>query len=205
MTDDSIVTEVVRRPVERNKQLAELRLALESRGYKLALVEVMLVACDERWSPSDSTVHERWVGPGGVLWLEQTRNIQSVVTDFTLFGRVTESTRVDDMVAAIEPRIDWDNPPRRGEDWDVFEAGGALEVQRFDEPAEARDYPRFASDDDAASFVLMTACWDDCPRTDVRNECRDALREIVYQEGWDDEDMEWLLLQKVSGSRGEPR
>lgn len=66
--------------------------------------------------------------------------------------------------------------PRRGTDWDVFEAGGELCIQVIDES----DNEDLLDDEAATEYVLCTASRppDDCP-DEVVKECRKAVREIV--------------------------
>ncbi|MBW3564893.1 MAG: hypothetical protein KY459_09235 [Acidobacteria bacterium] len=73
--------------------------------------------------------------------------------------------------------------PRRGEDWDIFEVR-AFDHNRIEiEKCDTSDV--FANDDDAAAFVIQTAC---NPTADdaVREECRHAIRQLV--DTWNDED-----------------
>lgn len=68
----------------------------------------------------------------------------------------------------------FDQWPRRTKDWEVY---NDAEIQRDDEAKT------FATDDDAAAFVLMTATNSDAPEA-IRNECRAAILELVR--GWTD-------------------
>lgn len=73
--------------------------------------------------------------------------------------------------------------PERGRDWDIFEAHGVsctrIEIEKCDTSE------MFLNDDDAAAFVIQTAC---NPAADdsIREECRTAVRQLV--ETWDEED-----------------
>lgn len=166
---------------ERRKDLAELRLALEARGY-----EVMTLLHDRTGARS----LEQWVKKGQPVWLEYATDPKGNVLDFVLFTRATESSQVEDQIAAIEGPL-WSDPPRRGKDWDLFESNESLAVERVDDPDE-RDYPRFPSDDEAAAFVLTTAGWEDCPREDIRDECRGALAELV--DAWEEEELPLVAM-----------
>lgn len=61
------------------------------------------------------------------------------------------------------------NYPRDGVDWAIF---NDTEIQRCD------DSPVFASDADAAAFVVMSATDDTAPEQ-IREECRAAIRALV--------------------------
>lgn len=67
---------------------------------------------------------------------------------------------------------------RRGSQWDVFDTGRSLEIERCDDATGT--VGAFAEDDDATAWVLQTACarepWAD---SETVEECRAAIREIV--------------------------
>jgi hypothetical protein len=72
--------------------------------------------------------------------------------------------------------------PRRGIDWDIFEArsskGSRIEIEKCD------DSSYFASDDDAVAWVLQHAC-DPATEEAIRTECQTALRQLV--DSWTEE------------------
>jgi hypothetical protein len=91
-----------------------------------------------------------------------------------------------------------DDVPRRGTDWDLFWTGSAWMLQCVDMPDE-REERLLSTDDEAAGFVLYWACTPDGEDIDedvdedegeelakyapVRQECREALRELIAS--WD--------------------
>ncbi len=94
--------------------------------------------------------------------------------------------------AAPSPVLD--DIPRRGIDWDLFWNGSVWKLQCVDTPDE-RETRLLSTDDEAAGFVLDWACTPDEEDQDddekeklakyapVRQECREALRELVAS--WD--------------------
>lgn len=80
-------------------------------------------------------------------------------------------------------RWTWSDPPRRGIDWELIysDTRGELEIQRCDcqDCAETERSGYFTNDDEAALYVINTATNGHCPRPDIQDECRNAIRELT--------------------------
>ena len=70
-------------------------------------------------------------------------------------------------------------PNRRGVAWDLVESeGDHVEIKRV-ASAESGSPELFATDEEAAGFVLSVAQQADHPNRELRDECREALRQLV--------------------------
>ena len=93
----------------------------------------------------------------------------------------------DPVAEESEIAVDPGPVPRRGIDWELFESGRELELQRVDFPDE-RETAIFESDDEAAAFVVFHATSRGFREIEdeeldlydkIRTECREALGELV--------------------------
>jgi hypothetical protein len=83
---------------------------------------------------------------------------------------------------------------RRGVSWDLFDndSGGPLQLQRVDSPD---DGPAMRGDGHAAAYVVAQATWEGNPNVALRDECREALAELI--ESWQEE--ESGILRSTAG------